>query len=58
MKKSEIFPELLKSASESVRRAARRKKKTIAISEGGTIKFIYPDKKIKVVKTSHHKEKK
>lgn len=58
MKKSESFSDLLKSASESVKRAAHRKKIPIAISEDGCIKIIYPDERIKVVaKTSRRKEK-
>jgi hypothetical protein len=44
MKKRETFPDLLKSASESVKRTARRNGSSIAISENGQVKIISPDK--------------
>jgi len=50
MKNSESFTDLLKSATESVKRKAHRKKVPIAISENGCIKLIYPDNKVKVAR--------
>ena len=44
MKKIETFPELLKSASESVKKTARRNGSSIAISENGQVKIISPKK--------------
>jgi hypothetical protein len=58
MKKTESLPELLKSASESVKRTAQRNGVPIAISEDGQVKIINPPKKIKRVnKKSHHRKK-
>jgi len=44
MKKIETFSDLLKSASESVRRSAQRNGSSIAISENGQVKIISPKK--------------
>ena len=44
MKKIETFPDLLKSASESVKKTARLNGLSIAISENGQVKIISPDK--------------
>lgn len=58
MKKSDSFSTLLKSASESVKRTAHRKKVPIAISQDGCIKLIYPDKRIIIIsKPPRSKEK-
>ena len=44
MKKKETLPDFLKSASESVKRTARRNGSSIAISENGEVKIISPVK--------------
>ena len=44
-----LTDDLLKSASKSVVRKARRKKLPIAISEDGIVKIIYPDKSIRII---------
>ncbi len=44
-----LTDDLLKSASQSVERKARRKKIPIAISENGIVKIIYPDKSVRII---------
>jgi hypothetical protein len=52
-----LTDDLLKSATKSVERKARRKKVPIAISEDGIVKIIYPDKSIKILSRSVRKKK-
>ena len=59
MKKPVSFPELVKSASESVKRSAQRNGKPIAISEDGNVIIIRPHKTVKRIhKSTRQKQKK
>jgi hypothetical protein len=58
MKKPASFPDLLQSASKSVKKIAQRNGRPIAISEDGQVKIISPDKKVQRVRKSSRKKQK